>query len=463
MSTSTLEERRIEQKALCDRMIPSLVEPLSWSAERLVEHRTRALRDLVRHAQEKSEWIGERVAHLDARSVNEDDLNSVAPITKSDLLTHFDEIVTDPRLTLETCQSHLESRTNNYLFDEYRVLTTGGTSGVRAIVPIAWEEFASASAMVRRPLARWMHMSKDPFGGRPPVLVRIGPDEGPHFSSQHGWLHGQSAISLTTSLDDIVASLNERQPDVLGTYPSLIPLLAGEATAGRLHITPSVVVCAGEPCLDNHRQAITETWSAVILDQYGASEVMWVAQGCACHPGLMLCEDRAVIELVDDDGKHVTPGKTATRVLVTPLFSRTLPLIRYELTDQITTATESAPCTPGFRRIRSVEGRQDETFTYPRDVVVHPILFRSAMLKERHILEYQVQQTANGAHIDAITSGPIDTDRLTKLIEADLNHAGVAEPVVKIRDVDIIARHGDGQKLLRMVPLSRIGSTTSRL
>jgi phenylacetate-coenzyme A ligase PaaK-like adenylate-forming protein len=403
------------------------------------------------------------VAHLDARSVTEDDLSSVAPITKEDLLANFDEIVTDPRLTLEVCESHLESGTDNYLFDEYRVLATGGTSGVRAIAPLGWEEFATASAMVRRPLARWMHTSKDPFGGRPPVLVRIGPAQGAHFSTHHGWLHGQSAILLTASLNDIVASLNERQPDVVGTYPSLIPLLAAEAIAGRLIITPSVVVCAGEPCLDNHRQTITETWGAVILDQYGATEVMWVAQGCACHEGLMLCEDRAVIELVGDDGTPVPPGETASRVFVTPLFSQTLPLIRYELTDQITTATESAPCTPGFRRIKAVEGRQDDIFTYPRDVVVHPILFRSAMLTERHILEYQVQQTTNGAHIEAITSGPIDADRLVKRIEADLSHAGVAEPMVKISEVDNIARHGDGQKLLRMVPLSQNSSHTHRV
>jgi phenylacetate-coenzyme A ligase PaaK-like adenylate-forming protein len=452
VTTATLEERRIEQKALCDGMLPSIVKPLNWSAEQLVEHRNRALRHLIRHAQENSPWIGKRVAHLDADSVTEDDLSSVTPMTKDDLLEHFDEIVTDRRLTLAACEAHLASGGDEYLFDEYRVMATGGTSGVRAVVPVGWDEFAAASAMLRRPLVRWM-MTEAPFSGRAPVLARVGPVRGAHFSSHHGWLHGQPAIPIAAPIADIVASLNERQPDVLGMYPSLIPLLAAEAAAGRLTIAPRAVVCAGEPCFDDHRRAVEETWGAVVLDCYGATEVMWVAQGCACHDGLQLCEDRAVIELIDDDGKPVAAGETASTVLVTPLSSRTLPLIRYELTDRVTMATDRTPCAPAFRRLAAVDGRRDDAFTYSGGVVVHPIVFRSALLTERHVLEYQVRQTSPGADINILANGPIDADRLTKLVEANLSHAGVADPVVRVREVNSIARHGDGQKLPRMIPL----------
>jgi len=243
VTTNTLEKRRLEQKALCDGMLRSLIEPFGWSAEQLVDHRTRALRDVIRHAQKESPWIGERVAHLDADSLTEEDLASVAPMTKDDLLAHFDEIVTDRRLTLEACGAHLASGSDEYLFNEYRVLATGGTSGVRAVVPVGFEDFAAASAMLRRPMVRWM-LTEAPFGGRTPVIARIGPVQGTHLSTHHGWLHGQPGIPIATPLADIVSTLNERQPDVLGTYPSLIPLLAAEAAAGRLAIAPSAVVCA---------------------------------------------------------------------------------------------------------------------------------------------------------------------------------------------------------------------------
>jgi phenylacetate-coenzyme A ligase PaaK-like adenylate-forming protein len=190
-----------------------------------------------------------------------------------------------------------------------------------------------------------------------------------------------------------------------------------------------------------------------MFDCYGATEVMWVAQGCAHHDGLMLCEDRAVIEPVDDEGNPVAAGETASRMLVTPLFSPTLPLIRYELTDRVTMATDRASCTPGFRRLAAVEGRRDDSFTYPAGTVVHPILFRSAILTERHVLEYQVRQTPSGADIHVVTSGAVDAARLVKLVEADLVHAGVPRPVVRVEQVESIARQGDAEKLPRMVPL----------
>ncbi len=181
--------------------------------------------------------------------------------------------------------------------------------------------------------------------------------------------------------------------------------------------------------------------------------MMWVAQGCACHDGLLLCEDRAVIEPVNDEGSRVEPGETASRVLVTPLFSHTLPLVRYELTDRVTMAADRAPCTPGFRRFAAVEGRRDDSFTYAGGIVVHPILFRSAVLTERHVLEYQVRQTPAGADIDVITSGPIDADRLAELVKTELARACISDSAVHVREVESIARHGDGQKLPRMVPL----------
>jgi len=55
-----------------------------------------------------------------------------------------------------------------------------------------------------------------------------------------------------------------------------------------------------------------------------------------------LFEDLVLAEVVDANGRPVPPGVSGDRLLVTVLFSRTLPLIRYELTDRVRLATESA-------------------------------------------------------------------------------------------------------------------------
>ncbi len=42
-----------------------------------------------------------------------------------------------------------------------------------------------------------------------------------------------------------------------------------------------------------------------------------------------------IVEPVDQGGMPVQPGTVGDRLLVTVLFSRTLPLIRYEISDRV--------------------------------------------------------------------------------------------------------------------------------
>ncbi len=64
------------------------------------------------------------------------------------------------------------------------------------------------------------------------------------------------------------------------------------------------------------------------------------------------------------------------------LFSRTLPLIRYELTDSVRLATGQCTCGLPFALLESVEGRSEDTITLAgRDgpVRVHPNVFHAAL------------------------------------------------------------------------------------
>lgn len=55
-------------------------------------------------------------------------------------------------------------------------------------------------------------------------------------------------------------------------------------------------------------------------------------------------DDLVILEPVVDLGAPVPVGTTGARPWVTVLFSRTLPLIRYELSDQVTLAGRGCPC-----------------------------------------------------------------------------------------------------------------------
>jgi phenylacetate-coenzyme A ligase PaaK-like adenylate-forming protein len=136
---------------------------------------------------------------------------------------------------------------------------------------------------------------------------------------------------------------------------------------------------------------------------------------------------------------------------VTNLYNTTLPLIRYEITDELTLTGEPCPCGSAHRVIEDPQGRLDETFRYG-DLAVHPLVFRSPLGLRRHIVEYQVHQTSRGADIALCCTGPVDLDGLHAELVAKLAAVGLADAEVTITAVDHLDRQDTG-KLKRFIPL----------
>ena len=74
--------------------LPEHLERLTWSADRLRAERTARLRELLRTARAHSPWHCGRLANVDVDTIDEDRLRELPPMTKGDLMTHFNEIVT---------------------------------------------------------------------------------------------------------------------------------------------------------------------------------------------------------------------------------------------------------------------------------------------------------------------------------------------------------------------------------
>ena len=85
--------------ALLFEVLPQLLAGLTRPPDELRATREAALRAIVAHAKERSPWHGARLAAVDPERLTESGLRSLPTMTKDDLMTHFDEIVTDRRLT----------------------------------------------------------------------------------------------------------------------------------------------------------------------------------------------------------------------------------------------------------------------------------------------------------------------------------------------------------------------------
>lgn len=463
MMTGSEYERLAERhRILAAAKLGPALERLEWSADRIAEHRQTRLRETLCYAARHSAWHAKRLRGLDLDAFTEADLDSIEPMTKSDLMDHWDTIATDPGLGLARCEAQLDALDGpGYLDDRFHVIASGGSSGKRGVFAYDWEGWADYYVIYARWLARRVMRAAGSGAGAAamqPTMASVGAYAFTHptvaltrtFLPPGG---APSSFPVSLPLPEIVAGLNALRPAIVLGYASALALLAREARAGRLSISPAAIMTTSEPLLPEMATAIEAAFGVLPVNVYGTSDAGVVAMGCGESPGMHVSDDELIIEAVDEAGRPVPPGSRASKLYVTALFQRALPMIRYELSDETEWIDEPCPCGSSFRRIRDIEGRLDDTFVYAGDVAVHPHVFRSPLARIREVVEYQVLQSARGATIRVVESGPFDRRSLVSSIEAALAQLGIAAPEVSIEGVDHIARLGVG-KLKRFVPVA---------
>jgi phenylacetate-coenzyme A ligase PaaK-like adenylate-forming protein len=173
---------------------------------------------------------------------------------------------------------------------------------------------------------------------------------------------------------------------------------------------------------------------------------------CGAGRGIHLSDDLFVLEPVDRRGAPVPPGERSAKVYLTCLYNRVQPLIRYELTDEVTVIDEPCACGITLLRIEDVQGRFDDAFTYAGGLTVHPFAFRSVLGRERNIAEYQVRQTPRGAEIRVRCESELDPAPIASALRAKLGEIGLRDAEITITPVETLDRQDSG-KFRRFVPL----------
>ena len=450
------ETLRRRHHAYAVALAERLIERLDWPEDRLELHREQRLRELVREAVKRSAWHRERLAGIDPRELDEVSLRDLPTMTKADLMENFDSIVTDHRLSLGLVNDHLHTvSTGSYLFDGYTAITSGGSTGERGVFLYDWHGWATfwASTFRYALRAKW---SDPELASRPVVFAWV---TAAHFT------HASAALSrtfagpeflnlrfpVTLPTEEITAGLNRAQPDYLVAYPSALHVLSVEAREGRLRIAPQRVFSCAEPLLPETRAAAEQAWEVAVGNVWAASEAGGI--GIACDQARMhLSEDLLIVEAVDETGRPVAPGEPSAKLYLTNLYNRDLPLIRYEITDEVTIETKPCTCGSAHRTVADVQGRLDDVFVYDGRRV-HPHVFRSVLADHAAVVEYQVRQTAEGAQIALRCSARVDLDRVRAETAGALAGLGVERPVVDVTAVDRLERDPGPAKLRRFVPL----------
>jgi phenylacetate-CoA ligase len=415
-----------------------------WTRRQLEEHQGRALRLLREHAYARSPFYGRFHRGLASRSLNE-----LPVLTKETVMEHFDELVTDPTVRLAVVEVHLATLSGgDELFNaRYRVASTSGSTGRRGLFlwdPGEWGavlasynrsfDWAGVGAGLTRRTRMAVVSSTTPWH----QSARVG-------ASVHSPWVPTLRIDSGDPLESVVERLNGFQPKVLVAYASMAHLLAEEQLAGRLRISPGFVFGSSEVFTAQARRRVQEAWGEKPFEVYAATETAGIASECDLHRGMHLFEDLVVTEVVDEKNRPVPPGVYGEKVLVTVLFSRTVPLIRYEMSDSVRPASSPhCPCGRPFALIDGIQGRAEDVLRFAAasggQVSVQPIVFHRVM-DAVPAGGWQVAQGPEGLTVllSGVREGFADSTMVDSL-KRELAAQGAIVPPVKVRRVATIPR-----------------------
>lgn len=403
------------------------------TAAEIERRRQMRLASLVRYARDRSAFYGERYLGL---GPGEPSLEDLPPVTKPELMDHFDAWVTDPAVSRAVVDSFVADprRIGEPLLGKYFVCSTSGTTGnpglfVYDATPVMVFRALTLRADLSWLAARdWMALAGRGFRWASVVGT------GGHFGGA-GWVEFQRhrnpvlrrayrVFSAQDPLDELVERLSAFDPAILLGYPSSMALIAEAQAEGRCRLRPILVVTAGESIDAAEADLLSAAFAAPCHELYGASEFLQIAFDCP-HGWLHVNADWVILEPVDDEYRPTPAGEPSYTVLVTNLANRVQPIIRYDLGDSVTVKQDRCPCGVPLPAIR-VTGRRDDVLEFAapdgRTVRIPPLAIGTVVERTASVHRSQlVQIDPSTLRVRLEARSGVDPDLMWASVLADLD------------------------------------------
>jgi len=317
-------------------------------------------RRLVAHANSRSPYYSDLIK---TRSI---DIESCMPtdfpvLTKTDVMENFDRIVTDRRITKDGVSSFFKTSKDpaDLYLDRFYAIHTSGSSGEVGISVFSKLDWARGFAQVGRnnPLPSLFKTQKYAC-----FFAADGHYAGASWATTLKTMSPRRSSSIlildiNTPLSEVIQKLNNFQPDVLGGYPSATKILAEKQNEGHLSICPEKIILSGEVITDRERIFIETSFKSKVANSYNCTEHMSMGAAPAGKSTIRLWEDDLIFEINED------------HTLVTNLFNRTLPLIRYRMADSLV-LNENRDATQPYVEVAGVVGRTENAAVFTNEAGV---------------------------------------------------------------------------------------------
>lgn len=251
--------------------------------------------------------------------------------------------------------------------DKERLATYHESSGTAGQATASYYTAEDWVDLAERYARKWVGMdASDTFLVRTPyALLLTG-----HLAHAAGRLRGATVVpgdnrSLAMPYARVVRVMHDLGVSLTWSVPTEPLLWAASARAmgwDPKEDFPALraLFVGGEPLSDERRQRISSIWGVPVVEEYGSTETGTLAGECP-EGHLHLWSDRLVFEVFDPETGRLS-SEGAGQLVATTLYREAMPLVRYNLEDNVEVSTE--PCACGWA-VPTVKVLGRTAFGYP--------------------------------------------------------------------------------------------------
>jgi len=310
-------------------------------------------------------YTSKGITKNDLETINIDKLPTV---DKDTFMDNFDDIITVDDVSKKEVVDFFDKSTNpNELFkNKYHVIHTSGSSGKLGIFVYMRKEWDTFFPYITKLFDFNFRKNRSSFIGA----------TGGHFTGNSfiswsvkglpGFFCKPLILDVNEPIDDIVKKLNDFQPHILGGYFNALKVLAQKQEDGVLKVKPRIITNCGEGINKKDKEYVEKVFNAPISNLYGFAECVVAGFGSNEYNGIYLMDDICLIEIKED------------HILLTNLFNKTEPIIRYRIDDYVKLKEDKKKLLP-FTLVDDIVGRAEFVIWFENDRgnmdFIHPLIF----------------------------------------------------------------------------------------
>lgn len=392
-----------------------------FSAQRLAALRLQGLQALIAHAYEHVPFYRERWKSL---GIHPSDITAEADLVKFPLLSKAE-------LQSRPPQDFLAEGTDLNQTISYR---TSGSTGRPLTVHVSRSENQMANLITTR-----ANLASGSRPWRRRAMLRAID----RIPQRRGlWMRMRLELPSGKDPRDYLRVLLDYRPAEVHGYSQSLRQLAQLLLDNQIHdLRPRFVLGTAELLTPRDRALINRAFDVAMVDHYASIEARSMAWECAHHAGYHLNCDTTVFEFINQD-QPAKPG-TPARIVVTPLYLRTMPLIRYEVGDTAVLSAQPCPCGRTLPLMEKLDGRRDDCIILTSGRRVLPVgSFANVIEAESDVLEFFVTQETPDLIVVELVLRPQHAQSIPAKVQKGIRELVHNEAEIRVVCVESIQREG---------------------